>query len=163
MAENIEGMSANRSAESAVAGKGTPILQLKGVGKTYGAVRALQGVDLEVYAGEVIGLVGDNGAGKSTLVKTISGVGPADEGEFYVSGQRVDITSPTAATRQGIETVYQDLALCDNLDVTSNLFLGHEMRTPYGTLNNVEMEKRAINVLRTLDVKIPSARALVSA
>jgi D-xylose transport system ATP-binding protein len=163
MAENIEGMSASQQADVAVAGKGTPVLRLKGVGKTYGAVRALQGVDLEVYAGEVIGLVGDNGAGKSTLVKTISGVGPADEGEFYVSGQRVDITSPTAATRQGIETVYQDLALCDNLDVTSNLFLGHEMRTPYGTLNNVEMEKRAINVLRTLDVKIPSARALVSA
>jgi D-xylose transport system ATP-binding protein len=163
MAENIEGMSANRSAGNTVAGSGTPVLQLKGVGKTYGAVRALQGVDLEVYAGEVIGLVGDNGAGKSTLVKTISGVGPADEGEFYVSGQRVDISSPTAATRLGIETVYQDLALCDNLDVTSNFFLGHEIRTPYGTLNNVEMEKRAINVLRTLDVKIPSARALVSA
>lgn len=163
MAENRDGLPGGLTAGTAVAEKGTPVLRLVGVGKTYGAVRALQGVDLDVHAGEVVGLVGDNGAGKSTLVKTISGVGPADEGEFYVDGQRVNITSPTTATGLGIETVYQDLALCDNLDVTSNLFLGHEMRGPLGALNNVEMEKRAINVLRTLDVKIPSARALVSA
>jgi D-xylose transport system ATP-binding protein len=136
---------------------------LVGVGKTYGAVRALEGVDLELYPGEVVGLVGDNGAGKSTLVKTISGVGPASEGEFYVDGERVDISAPTTATHLGIETVYQDLALCDNLDVTSNLFLGHEIRTKLGTLNDIEMEKRALAVLRTLDVKLPSARALVSA
>lgn len=139
-----------------------PLLRMVGIGKTFGPVRALSGVDLEVYANEVIGLVGDNGAGKSTLVKTISGVGPADEGEIYVEGQRVDINSPQAASRLGIETVYQDLALCDNLDVTSNLFLGREIRTPFRTLNTIEMEKRALAVLRTLDVKLPSARTLVA-
>src|ERR1700733_9724835 len=119
-----------------------PLLRMVGIGKTFGAVRALSGVNLEIYQGEVLGLVGDNGAGKSTLVKTISGVGPADEGESFFEGQPVMINSPLAATKLGIETVYQDLALCDNLDVTSNLFLGHELRTPYRTLNNTEMEKR---------------------
>ncbi|GER92195.1 ABC transporter ATP-binding protein [Dictyobacter vulcani] len=140
-----------------------PLLRMTGIGKTFGAVRALSGVDFEVYPGEVVGLVGDNGAGKSTLVKTISGVGPADEGECFFEGQPVVINSPQAATKLGIETVYQDLALCDNLDVTSNLFLGHELKTAYGTLNSTEMEKRALAVLKTLDVKLPSARALVAA
>lgn len=140
-----------------------PILRMVGIGKTFGAVRALSGVDFEVYPGEVVGLVGDNGAGKSTLVKTISGVGPADEGECFFEGRPVSISSPQAATKLGIETVYQDLALCDNLDVTSNLFLGHELRTPFFTLDNTEMEKRALAVLKTLDVKLPSARALVAA
>lgn len=144
------------------AGRKEPLLRMVGIGKTFGAVRALSGVNLEVYAGEVLGLVGDNGAGKSTLVKTISGVGPADEGESFFEGQPVIINSPQAATKLGIETVYQDLALCDNLDVTSNLFLGHELRTPFRTLDNTEMEKRALSVLRTLDVKLPSARALVA-
>ena len=139
-----------------------PLLRMVGIGKTFGAVRALAGVDLDIYQGEVLGLVGDNGAGKSTLVKTISGVGPAEEGECFFEGKSVMINSPQAATKLGIETVYQDLALCDNLDVTSNLFLGHELRTPYRTLNNTEMEKRALAVLRTLDVKLPSARALVA-
>src|SRR5579859_2920712 len=96
---------------------GEPRLRMRGINKTFGAVRALTDVDFEVYAGEVVGLVGDNGAGKSTLVKTISGVGPADEGEIFVQGQPVKITSPNIATRLGIQTVYQDLALCDNLDV----------------------------------------------
>jgi D-xylose transport system ATP-binding protein len=139
-----------------------PLLRMVGIGKTFGAVRALSGVNLEIYQGEVLGLVGDNGAGKSTLVKTISGVGPADEGECFFEGQPVMINSPLAATKLGIETVYQDLALCDNLDVTSNLYLGHELRTRFRTLDNAEMEKRALAVLRTLDVKLPSARALVA-
>jgi D-xylose transport system ATP-binding protein len=139
-----------------------PLLRMVGIGKTFGAVRALAGVDLDIYQGEVLGLVGDNGAGKSTLVKTISGVGPADEGECFFEGKPVMINSPQAATKLGIETVYQDLALSDNLDVTSNLFLGHELLTPYRTLDNTEMEKRALAVLRTLDVKLPSARALVA-
>lgn len=163
MAEYRERLPKNEQSESAAESSKKPLLRLVGVGKTYGAVRALQGVDLDLYAGEVVGLVGDNGAGKSTLVKTISGVGPADEGEIYIDGVRVDLNSPTAATHLGIETVYQDLALCDNLDVTSNLFLGHELRTRLGSLNEIEMETRALNVLRALDVKLPSARALVSA
>src|ERR1051326_9141035 len=93
--------------------EGEPILKMRGIGKSFGAVRALSNVDFEVYAGEVVGLVGDNGAGKSTLIKTIAGVGPADAGEIFVEGQSVKITSPQIATRLGIETVYQDLALCD--------------------------------------------------
>ena len=154
--------SQNESAVAVNVGRKEPLLRMVGIGKTFGAVRALSGVNLEVYQGEVLGLVGDNGAGKSTLVKTMSGVGPADEGESFFEGQPVMINSPQIATKLGIETVYQDLALCDNLDVTSNLFLGHELRTPFRTLNNTEMEKRALAVLRTLDVKLPSARALVA-
>jgi D-xylose transport system ATP-binding protein len=142
--------------------KGTPLLQLRGASKAYGAVQALSNVDLEVYAGEVVGLVGDNGAGKSTLIKAISGVGPADTGEFFVEGQSVKITSPQIASRLGIETVYQDLALCDNLDVVANLFLGREEREYLRTLNETDMEKRTLQILRTLDVKIPSVRTVVA-
>jgi len=119
-------------------------------------------VDFEVYQGEVVGLVGDNGAGKSTLIKAVAGVSPADEGEVYVQGQSVKITSPQVATKLGIETVYQDLALCDNLDVVSNLFLGREEISPIGTLTENNMERRGLQVLRTLDVKLPSIRSIVS-
>jgi D-xylose transport system ATP-binding protein len=141
---------------------GAPILQLRGISKAYGAVQALSNVDLEVYAGEVVGIVGDNGAGKSTLIKAIAGVGPPDTGEFIVEGQTVKINSPQIAARLGIETVYQDLALCDNLDVVANLFLGKEERELLRTLNETDMEKRTIQVLRTLDVKIPSVRTNVA-
>lgn len=139
-----------------------PRLRMQGISKSFGAVRALNSVDFEVYAGEVVGLVGDNGAGKSTLIKVISGVGPSDEGEIFVEGQPVKITSPQIATHLGIETVYQDLALCDNLDVVANLFLGREEYTPLRTLKEVDMEYRTLEVLHTLDVKIPSARAIVA-
>ena len=142
--------------------RGEPRLLLRGIGKSFGAVRALSGVDFDVYGSEVVGLVGDNGAGKSTLVKVIAGVGPADEGEIFVNGQKVSISSPQAANRLGIETVYQDLALCDNLDVVANLFLGHEAHSSIRTLNEIEMEEQTLNVLKTLDVKIPSTRSLVA-
>jgi D-xylose transport system ATP-binding protein len=135
---------------------------MRGIGKSFGAVRALSNVDFEVYAGEVVGLVGDNGAGKSTLIKTIAGVGPADEGEIFVNGQKVSISSPQVATRLGIETVYQDLALCDNLDVVANLFLGREERSFLRSLDEIDMEAQTLTVLRTLDVKIPSTRSLVA-
>ncbi|HEV2581185.1 MAG TPA: ATP-binding cassette domain-containing protein [Ktedonobacteraceae bacterium] len=139
-----------------------PRLLMRNISKSFGVVRARSGVDFEVYDNEVVGLVGDNGAGKSTLIKTISGVGPADEGEIFVGGQPVRITNPQIATRLGIQTVYQDLALCDNLDVVANLFLGREERFPWRTLNEVDMEKQGLAVLRSLDVKLPSARAIVS-
>jgi D-xylose transport system ATP-binding protein len=139
-----------------------PRLRLRGISKSFGAVRALSGVDFEVYAGEVVGLVGDNGAGKSTLIKVISGVGPADEGEIFVEGEPVKITTPKDATRLGIETVYQDLALCDNLDVVANLFLGREERNTFRALKEIDMEQQGLNVLRMLDVKLPSVRALVA-
>jgi D-xylose transport system ATP-binding protein len=141
---------------------GEPLLKLRGINKTYGAVRALTDVDFDVYAHEVVGLVGDNGAGKSTLIKVIAGVGPADSGEITVEGQPAKITSPQISARLGIETVYQDLALCDNLDVVSNLFLGREERTSWWTMRETDMEEKTLQVLRTLDVKIPSVRTLVA-
>jgi len=141
---------------------GEPRLRLRGISKSFGAVRALSKVDFEVYAGEVVGLVGDNGAGKSTLIKVISGVAPADEGEIFVEGQKVSIANPQVATRLGIETVYQDLALCDNLDVVANLFLGREEVSFLRSLDEVDMEKRGLEVLHGLEVKIPSVRSVVA-
>lgn len=147
---------------------GIPALQVLGVSKAFGAVQALKDVDFEVYPGEVVGLVGDNGAGKSTLIKIIAGAYSADHGEIFVDGAKVNINSPHDATQAGIETVYQDLALCDNLDVVANLFLGREPRTtivPFliRPLNEVEMERRTREVLKQLDVKIPSLRVPVEA
>jgi D-xylose transport system ATP-binding protein len=129
-----------------------PVLRMTGVSKAFGAVQALLNVDFEVYAGEVVGLVGDNGAGKSTLVKAIAGVNPPDTGEIFVGGRRVTILQPQDATRWGIETVYQDLALSDNLDVVANMYLGREDITPFG-LNETKMEVQTLKVLRQLDVK----------
>ena len=139
-----------------------PRLSLRGISKSFGAVRALVDVDFEVYPGEVVGLVGDNGAGKSTLIKVIAGVGPADSGDIFVDGHPVKINTPQNAVGLGIETVYQDLALCDNLDVVSNMFLGHETRSVLRTLDEAEMEYRTLEVLSSLDVKLPSTRTLVA-
>lgn len=150
-------------------GSGVPRLQLKGVSKSFGAVQALTDVDFEVYAGEVVGLVGDNGAGKSTLIKIIAGVNPANTGSISMDGDSVQISTPHDATNLGIETVYQDLALCDNLDVVANLYLGREAYTARiptlgGVLSESEMEARTLEVLRTLDVKtIRSVRVPVAA
>src|SRR5438552_2611665 len=141
---------------------GEPRLRMHGISKSFGAVRALYKVDFEVHDNEVVGLVGDNGAGKSTLIKVISGVGPSDEGEIFLGGKEISIPNPQAANRVGIETVYQDLALCDNLDVVANLFLGREERSFVRSLNEIDMEKQALNVLRTLDVKLPSTRTAVA-
>ncbi len=157
MADNIT----SSAAEMQQPYMGEPRLRLKGINKSFGAVRALTDVDFEVYAGEVVGLVGDNGAGKSTLIKAISGVGPPDSGEIFLEGLPVNITGPQVSTRLGIETVYQDLALCDNLDVVANLFLGREERSPIRSLSEIHMEQRTLQVLRTLDVKIPSVRTPV--
>lgn len=144
------------------------LLSLTGVTKRFGAVQALGGVDFEVHAGEVVGLVGDNGAGKSTLVKTIAGIYSPDDGEFRFDGQPVTITSPQAATDLGIATVYQDLALCDNLDVVANLFLGSEAITGgpgrlSRQLDETEMEHRSHELLENLAVTIPSVRSEVGA
>src|SRR5690348_12752767 len=163
MAENITPAVGEMSSPSPQRPPGRePRLRMRGIGKSFGAVRALSNVDFEVYAGEVVGLVGDNGAGKSTLIKTIAGVGPADEGEIFVNGQKVTISSPQVATRLGIETVYQDLALCDNLDVVANLFLGREERSFLRSLDEITMEEKTLTVLKTLDVKLPSTRSLVA-
>jgi D-xylose transport system ATP-binding protein len=134
---------------------------LRGISKRFGAVQALTDVDLEVHAGEVVALVGDNGAGKSTLVKTIAGVGPADEGVFAWQGRSVQVNRPHDAQELGIATVYQDLALCDNLDVVGNLFLGGEIMRG-GILDEIEMERRARELLDTLSIRIPSVRIPVA-
>lgn len=142
---------------------GEPRLRLTGISKSFGAVQALSNVDFEVYDGEVVGLVGDNGAGKSTLIKVIAGVGPADSGSIYMAGQEVQISTPQDATHLGIETVYQDLALADNLDVVANMFLGREERR-VGTLNEIDMESKTLEVLKQLEVKtLKSVRTPVAA
>lgn len=135
----------------------TPVLALRGVSKRFGAVQALTDVELEVHAGQVVALVGDNGAGKSTLVKTIAGVHPIDDGVIEWEGRSVAINKPHDAQGLGVATVYQDLALCDNLDVVGNLYLGRELRS-WGVLNEVEMERRARELLTTLSIRIPSVR-----
>ncbi|GAB2820484.1 ATP-binding cassette domain-containing protein [Streptomyces sp. NPDC054796] len=138
-----------------------PVLALRGISKRFGAVQALTEVDLEVRTGEVVALVGDNGAGKSTLVKTIAGVHPIDDGNIEWEGRSVAIHRPHDAQELGIATVYQDLALCDNLDVVANLFLGSEVRRS-AVLDEIAMEKRAKELLDTLSIRIPSVRIPVA-
>ncbi|HEX2468435.1 MAG TPA: ATP-binding cassette domain-containing protein [Solirubrobacterales bacterium] len=132
-----------------------PLLALKGFSKSFGAVEALKDVDFELRAGEVVGLVGDNGAGKSTLIKAIAGVQPPDEGEARFEGQPVNLNSPQAATALGIATVYQDLALAENLDVVANLFLGQEVADGWpgvDVLDEASMEHKSMELLGSLGV-----------
>lgn len=138
----------------------TPVLSLRDVSKGFGAVRALTDVHLDVYPGEVVALVGDNGAGKSTVAKILAGVHPPDAGTIEFDGQTVTIASPAASRALGIATVFQDLALCDNLDVVANLFLGREIGR--GALDEEEMERRAWSLLRQLSARIPSVRVAVA-
>jgi ABC-type sugar transport system ATPase subunit len=129
------------SADPPLAGQGEVLLRLKGISKSFGPVQALSGIDLDVPAGEVTALVGDNGAGKSVLIKCIAGIHTADGGQLYWDGRPVHLHSPRDAAALGIETVYQDLALCDNLDIVQNMFLGEE-----------SMETAARETLKTLAV-----------
>lgn len=140
----------------------SPVLSLRGIGKRFGAVQALSDVDFDVHRGEVVALVGDNGAGKSTLVKIISGVYGADTGTIEINGRRVSLTGPKSAQALGIATVFQDLALADNLDVVANLFLGQEI-TARGVLAEERMESRSWELLRQLSAKIPSVRVPIAA
>jgi D-xylose transport system ATP-binding protein len=141
-----------------------PLLQLRKVSKRFGAVQALSEVDFEVYPNEVVALVGDNGAGKSTLVKTIAGINIPDSGEIWWDGKHVAVHGPREPAALGISTVYQDLALCDNLDVVANLYLGREeVSPPVLLLSEETMEKRARAVLKSLDVKIPNPRSAIAA
>jgi len=138
-----------------------PVLDMRGISKQFGPVHALADVRFDVRAAEVVALVGDNGAGKSTLIKIISGIFRPDKGTIRWQGNEVSVGSPNDAAALGIATVYQDLALCDNLDVVANLFLGHELATaggPLGLMDEIKMELRAVEVLRRLSVKIPSVR-----
>ncbi|HKD32989.1 MAG TPA: ATP-binding cassette domain-containing protein [Gaiellaceae bacterium] len=129
-----------------------PTLELRGVFKSFGSVEALRGVDFEVRDGEVMALVGDNGAGKSTLIKCVAGIYSIDDGEVLFDGNRVAIHGPKDAAKLGIEVVYQDLALCDNLDVVQNMFLGRENHDPLFRLREAPMEQRTTETLKSLAV-----------
>jgi D-xylose transport system ATP-binding protein len=129
-----------------------PLLSLRGVHKSFGAVHVLEGVDFDVYPGQVTALVGDNGAGKSTLIKGVAGIYPFDEGDFLFEGKSVTISDPKHANALGIEVVYQDLALCDNLDVVANMFLGREEKRGIG-LDEATMERKAAETLAGLSVR----------
>jgi D-xylose transport system ATP-binding protein len=137
------------------------VLSLRGISKSFGPVAALTDVDLDVRAGEVVALVGDNGAGKSTLVKVLSGVHPQDSGTLKFDGREVRVDSPAAARDLGIATVFQDLALCENLSVVENLFLGREIGTMW--LDETRMETRSWELLQQLSAKIPTVRIQVAA
>jgi D-xylose transport system ATP-binding protein len=141
-----------------------PALELRGVNVTFGAVQALRGVDFEVHSGEVVALVGDNGAGKSTLVKVMSGIYPVDSGSMFVGGEGRNVRSPRDAAEAGIAAVYQDLALCNDLDIVANLFLGHEIRSDkVRALNEEEMEFHALDLLASLGITtIENIRAKVA-
>jgi D-xylose transport system ATP-binding protein len=138
--------------ETAAVDLGQPILSLRGIEKSFGAVHVLRGVDLDVRPGQVTALVGDNGAGKSTLIKGIAGIHGFDAGEYLFEGKPVTVHNPRDANVLGIEVVYQDLALCDNLDVVHNMFLGRELTTG-GLLDEATMETRARETLNGLSVR----------
>jgi D-xylose transport system ATP-binding protein len=140
-----------------------PTLELRGVSKSFGSVQALTDVDFDVRDGEVMALVGDNGAGKSTLIKSVAGIHPFDGGEVFFDGNPVVIHGPKDSARLGIEVVYQDLALCDNLDVVQNMYLGREAHTFLRRLKEAEMERRTGETLKTLSVTtIRSTRQTVA-
>jgi len=141
---------------------GTPLLEVRGVNKSFGPVHVLHDVDFAVYPGEVTALVGDNGAGKTTLIKCISGIYGVDSGQTFFEGAPVSIHTPRDAAALGIEVVYQDLALCDNLDIVQNMFLGRE-RVRHLTLAEDDMEKSAAETLRGLAVTtVRSVRQVVA-
>jgi simple sugar transport system ATP-binding protein len=145
--------------------KATPVVEMRNIKKNFAAVQALKGVDLVLNHNEVLGLVGDNAAGKSTLMKVLSGAYIPEEGEIFIEGNKVHLTDPLHARQLGIEMVYQDLALANNLDITANVFLGREevgrQIGPFGVMNGHLMEQDAQRLLDRLKIDIPSVRLLV--
>jgi D-xylose transport system ATP-binding protein len=129
----------------------TPLVEMRGINVAFGGVHAVRDVSIDVHAGEVNGLVGGNGAGKSTLMRVLSGAHPADSGEILVEGHEVSIKNPRDAKAQNIETIYQTLALADNIDAPGNVFLGRELTTPWGTLADGSMEDATRKVMKRLN------------
>jgi len=149
------------SGDSGIGSSGAPLLRVRGLSKHFGAVKAMENVDLDVPAGQVTALVGDNGAGKSTLIKTVAGIWAPTAGHIFWKGEEVHIHTPRTATDLGIATVYQDLALCDNLDIVQNMYLGRE-ETRRGTLDEIKMELETRKLLNDLSVStVKSVRQLV--
>lgn len=129
----------------------TPLVEMKNVHKNFGGIRAVDNMQLKLHPGEVLGLLGHNGAGKSTLIKMLSGAYPMDEGEIYISGEKAHIETPRDAKSYGIETIYQTLALADNLATPANIFFGREILTKFGALDEAAMEHAAIKVMKRLN------------
>jgi D-xylose transport system ATP-binding protein len=129
----------------------TPLIEMRDISIAFGGIKAVDDVSVDLRPGEVVGLLGHNGAGKSTLIKILSGAYKPDGGEIYVNGERADISTPRDAKRYGIETIYQTLALADNIDAAGNIFLGREVLTPYGTLDDATMEAETRKVMARLN------------
>jgi len=143
--------------------KNIPLVDIQGVSKAFGGVHAVEDVTLKLYAGEVVALLGHNGAGKSTLMKMLAGAYPIDGGAIHIQGEEAKIESPSDSQRYGVETIYQTLALADNLDAVANLFLGREIKTKWGTLDDYAMEKEAREVFKQLNPNFKNIRVPVRA
>lgn len=157
---------AGEGKESPVGTSAVPVFEVRNITKRFGGVRALAGVSLAIHSGEVVAVVGDNGAGKSTLMKTIGGVNRPDTGELFVDGEQAQFKEPSDARAAGIEVVYQELALADDLDVAANLFLGHELVRRWGPLRILDkraMQSQAKEIIASFGVNIPTVRAQVRA
>ena len=142
---------------------GTPLVEMRDIRISFGGVRAVDGVSIDLHAGEVVGLLGHNGAGKSTLIKILSGAYKADRGEIRIDGRPVEIRSPADARRHNIETIYQTLALADNLDAASNLFLGRELTTRFGLMDDDRMEAETRKIMARLNPNFRKLKEPVSA
>jgi simple sugar transport system ATP-binding protein len=140
----------------------TPIIEMKGISKTFGTIEALKDIDFSIKPNEIIGLVGDNGAGKSTLIKILSGIFPPTKGKIYADGKEITIHSYKDSTRIGIETIYQDSALVDQMDASRNIFLGREIRRPLGFMNTKKMDILTMDILDSIGISgINSPKRLV--
>ncbi|MEY1555877.1 ATP-binding cassette domain-containing protein [Yoonia sp. R2331] len=146
-----------------MADRGTPLVELKDISIAFGGIKAVDKVSIDLHPGEVVGLLGHNGAGKSTLIKCVSGAYKADSGEVYVNGQKVEINNPRDARDLNIETIYQTLALADNLDAASNLFLGREIIGPGGMLDDSKMEAETRKIMARLNPNFKKFNVPVSA
>lgn len=141
----------------------TPLVELKNISISFGGVRAVDNVSIDLHAGEVVGLLGHNGAGKSTLIKILSGAYQKDSGEIWINGKQVDISSPRDARANSVETIYQTLALADNLDAASNLFLGRELTTAFGFVDDAKMEAETAKIMARLNPNFRKLKEPVSA
>ncbi len=143
--------------------KGTPLVELRDISIAFGGIKAVDHVSVDLHPGEVVGLLGHNGAGKSTLIKCLSGAYKADSGEIRINGEKVEINDPRDARALNIETIYQTLALADNLDAASNLFLGRELVSPMGFVNDAKMEAETRKIMKRLNPNFKKFRVPVSA